>query len=93
MSEETESLKTTLSKLSITLKPACYKMDVRPLLKVVLEAFFGPARALVDMITEKIPSPVEAAASLVSHIQIVGESLAKSAAFPDLTDIYRTDDE
>ncbi|KAJ9113090.1 hypothetical protein QFC20_001977 [Naganishia adeliensis] len=67
MSEETESLKTTLAKLSITLKPACYKMDVRPLLKVVLEAFFGPARALVDMITEKIPSPVEAAASLISR--------------------------
>lgn len=68
MSEETESLKITLAKLSITLKPACYKMDVRPLLKVVLEAFFGPARALVDMITEKIPSPVEAAASLVSVV-------------------------
>lgn len=65
MSEETETLKKTLAKLNITLKPACYKMDVRPLLKVVLEAFFGPTRALVDLITEKIPSPVEAAASLV----------------------------
>ncbi|GHJ87314.1 hypothetical protein NliqN6_3716 [Naganishia liquefaciens] len=67
MSEETETLKSTLAKLNITLKPACYKMDVRPLLKVVLEAFFGPARALVDLITEKIPSPVEAAASLISR--------------------------
>jgi U5 small nuclear ribonucleoprotein component len=69
MSEETETLKSTLSKLNITLKPACYKMDVRPLLKVVLEAFFGPARALVDMITEKIPSPAEAAASLVCQLR------------------------
>ncbi|KAJ9094903.1 hypothetical protein QFC19_007759 [Naganishia cerealis] len=67
LSEETEALKKTLAKLNITLKPACYKMDVRPLLKVVLEAFFGPARALVDLITEKIPSPVEAASSLISR--------------------------
>lgn len=93
MSEETESLKTTLAKLSITLKPACYKMDVRPLLKVVLEAFFGPARALVDMITEKIPSPVEAAASLVSAAQCFNGSSAEPPRFPDLTDIYRTNDE
>jgi U5 small nuclear ribonucleoprotein component len=35
-------------------------MDVRPLLKVVLDAFFGPSKGLVDLIVENFPSPVEA---------------------------------
>lgn len=59
MSEDSVTLKETLADLRITLKPANYKMDVRPLLKVVLEAFFGPSVGLVDMITEFIPSPVD----------------------------------
>jgi translation elongation factor EF-G len=91
MSEETETLKSTLSKLHITLKPACYKMDVRPLLKVVLEAFFGPARALVDMITEKIPSPVEAAASLVCHLRCA-ECFSTHIPSSDLKDIHWSHD-
>ena len=59
LSEDSETLKETLADLRITLKPAVYKMDVRPLLKVVLEAFFGSSAGLVDMITEFIPSPVD----------------------------------
>lgn len=43
-----------------------YKMDTRPLLKVVLEAFFGPSAGLVDMITTFIPSPKENAIEKVS---------------------------
>ena len=66
LSEDSETLKETLADLRITLKPAVYKMDVRPLLKVVLEAFFGPAVGLVDMITEFVPSPVDNAESKVS---------------------------
>lgn len=58
LSEETDDLKQTLASLHITLKPATYKMDVRPLLKVVLDQFFGRAAGLVDMIVEHIPSPV-----------------------------------
>ncbi|KAG8219394.1 Calreticulin family-domain-containing protein [Butyriboletus roseoflavus] len=58
LSEETDGLKQTLASLNITLKPVMYKMDVRPLLKVVLDQFFGPATGLVDMIVEHIPSPV-----------------------------------
>ncbi|KAF9225317.1 Calreticulin-domain-containing protein [Gyrodon lividus] len=58
VSEETDDLKETLASLNITLKPVMYKMDVRPLLKVVLDQFFGPATGLVDMIVEHIPSPV-----------------------------------
>lgn len=74
LSEDSETLKETLADLRITLKASAYKMDVRPLLKVVLEAFFGPSVGLVDMITEFIPSPLANAAQKVSpkdltHIQ------------------------
>jgi U5 small nuclear ribonucleoprotein component len=62
LSEDSETLKETLADLRITLKASAYKMDVRPLLKVVLEAFFGPSVGLVDMITEFVPSPLENAA-------------------------------
>lgn len=44
-----------------------YKMDVRPLLKVVLEAFFGSSVGLVDMITGFVPSPQEGAEAKVSQ--------------------------
>lgn len=65
LSEETDDLKTTLASLNISLKPIMYKMDVRPLLKAILDQFFGPASGLIDMIVENIPSPVEGAASKV----------------------------
>jgi U5 small nuclear ribonucleoprotein component len=58
LSEETDSLKATMEELGIKLKPVMYKMDVRPLLKAILDQFFGPATGLVDMIVEHIPSPV-----------------------------------
>jgi 116 kDa U5 small nuclear ribonucleoprotein component len=67
LSEETDSLKSTLHSLGISLKPVMYKMDVRPLLKAVLDQFFGPSVGLVDMISEHIPSPVAGAASKVCH--------------------------
>ena len=65
LSEDTETLKETLEGLGISLKPAMFKMDVRPLLKVVTEQFFGPPTGLVDMIVEHIPSPLEGTASKV----------------------------
>ncbi|KIJ22204.1 hypothetical protein PAXINDRAFT_165449 [Paxillus involutus ATCC 200175] len=67
LSEETDDLKATLASLNITLKPVMYKMDVRPLLKVVLDQFFGLATGLVDMIVEHIPSPVLGAPSKVER--------------------------
>ncbi|TCD65476.1 hypothetical protein EIP91_002594 [Steccherinum ochraceum] len=67
LSEETESLKSTLSGLGIRLKPIMYKMDVRPLLKAILDQFFGPATGLIDMITEHIPNPTEAAVDKVEQ--------------------------
>jgi U5 small nuclear ribonucleoprotein component len=65
LSEETDALKDTLATLGITLKPVVYKMDVRPLLKVVLDQFFGPSTGLVDVIVEHIPSPMENAVNKV----------------------------
>ncbi|KAK7465300.1 hypothetical protein VKT23_005279 [Stygiomarasmius scandens] len=65
LSEETDSLKDTLEGLGIKLKPVMYKMDVRPLLKAVLDQFFGPATGLVDVIVEHIPSPVDNAINKV----------------------------
>jgi U5 small nuclear ribonucleoprotein component len=67
LSEETDDLKRTLASLNITLKPMTYKMDVRPLLKVVLDQFFGRATGLVDMIVEHIPSPVAGAPTKVER--------------------------
>ncbi|CEQ40203.1 SPOSA6832_01808, partial [Sporobolomyces salmonicolor] len=59
--EDTETLKETLKKLGIYFKPAVYKMDVRPLLRLVLSHFFGPASGFVDMLVEHVPNPVEGA--------------------------------
>ncbi|KAL1663652.1 P-loop containing nucleoside triphosphate hydrolase protein [Schizophyllum commune] len=58
LTEEGEKLKATLERLGIHLKPVMFKMDARPLLKVVLDQFFGPSTGLVDVIVEHIPSPV-----------------------------------
>ncbi|KAJ2927681.1 hypothetical protein H1R20_g9422, partial [Candolleomyces eurysporus] len=59
LSEDADDLKETLRSLGITLRTVLYKMDTRPLLKVVLDQFFGPATGLVDIIVNHIPSPVE----------------------------------
>jgi 116 kDa U5 small nuclear ribonucleoprotein component len=45
-----------------------YKMDVRPLLKAVLDQFFGKSTGFVDMIVEHIPSPDVATADKVRRI-------------------------
>lgn len=65
LSEETDTLKETLRGLGIQLKPVMYKMDVRPLLKAVLDQFFGPSTGLVDVIVDNIPSPVDGAVNKV----------------------------
>jgi 116 kDa U5 small nuclear ribonucleoprotein component len=67
LSEDTDALKETLGGLGIQLKPVMYKMDVRPLLKAILDQFFGPAKGLVDMIVENIPSPIEGAVAKVNY--------------------------
>lgn len=67
LSSDTESLKITLAKLGIHLKPAVFKIDVRPLLKIVLNQFFGPSTGLMDAISEHIPSPKDAGPRKVAH--------------------------
>lgn len=67
VSEETEQLRDTLENLGIKLKPVMYKMDVRPLLRAVLDQFFGRSSGLIDMIVDHIPSPVQNAESKVQQ--------------------------
>jgi len=71
LSEDTDTLKETLHGLGIQLKPVMYKMDVRPLLKAVLDQFFGPATGLIDVIVEHIPSPIEGASNKVGSIVLL----------------------
>ncbi|KNZ60251.1 uncharacterized protein VP01_1588g2 [Puccinia sorghi] len=68
LGSEQGPLKETLADLGIYLKPSAYKLDVRPLLRIVLSQFFGPSTGLVDMISSHIPNPhVSAAAKLKSN--------------------------
>lgn len=81
LSEEVDNLKDTLAELNIHLKPVMYKMDVRPLLKAVLDQFFGPTTGLIDMIVEWIPDPAMGAAAKVGPSvmtkSLVGSSLMR----------------
>ncbi|GAA6007451.1 116 kDa U5 small nuclear ribonucleoprotein component [Rhodotorula paludigena] len=61
LGEDTEKLKATLEQLGIYFKPSVFKMDVRPLLRLVLAHFFGPPAGLVDMIAQHVPNPQQAA--------------------------------
>ncbi|KND01710.1 small GTP-binding protein domain [Spizellomyces punctatus DAOM BR117] len=66
--EDAKTLKQTLSSLGIYLKPSQLSMDVKPLLRLVCEQFFGTVNGFVDMIIRKIPSPKENACNKVEHI-------------------------
>lgn len=79
-------MKDTLAELSITLKPSVYKMDVRPMLKIVLDAFFGPSASLVDLIVDLVPSPLMSSAAKVS---IPLTDLAGPRSGSDDIDIFR----
>ncbi|MBW0462556.1 hypothetical protein O181_002271 [Austropuccinia psidii MF-1] len=57
LGSEHEPLKETLADLGIYLKPSVYKLDVRPLLRIVLSQFFGPCTGLIDMIASHVPNP------------------------------------
>jgi U5 small nuclear ribonucleoprotein component len=66
--EDAESLKATLDSLKIFLKPSAFKLNARPLLKLVCKEFFGSSSAFVDSVLEHIPSPVEASPSKIERI-------------------------
>jgi len=66
--EEGPALQKTLDELGIRLKREELHMDVKPLLKVILTRFFGPASGFVDMVVKHIPSPVAAARNKIETI-------------------------
>ncbi len=57
LGEETEQIKDTLARLGIYLKPSCYELDIKPLIRVVFATFFGQSTSFVDMCVKKIPDP------------------------------------
>lgn len=90
VSEETDNLRETLDSLKIKLKPIMFKMDVRPLLKAVLDQFFGPSTGLVDMIVEHLPSPMENSANKVTF-SFIGQCF-KFIVSTGRTHVFRSSD-
>ncbi|GAA5856097.1 hypothetical protein JCM8547_002978 [Rhodosporidiobolus lusitaniae] len=66
LGEDSETLKKTLAGLGIHFKPSVFKMDVRPLLRLVLNHFFGPSTGFVDLVVEHIPTPLAGAQHKIS---------------------------
>ncbi|VDB91599.1 unnamed protein product [Peniophora sp. CBMAI 1063] len=102
ISEDTEQLRETLDSLNIFLKPVMYKMDVRPLLKAVMDQFFGPSTGLVDMIVDHIPNPIQAAEEKVERtysgpmssdlVQSMKSVNAEGPVMVNVTKLYQTTD-
>ncbi|EXX56728.1 U5 small nuclear ribonucleoprotein component variant 2 [Rhizophagus irregularis] len=65
--ENEETLKRTLASLGIFLKASHFQLDVKPLLRIVLDQFFGPSTGFVDMVVHHIPSPENNAINKVEH--------------------------
>ena len=68
LTEETNLLKEYLESFGIFLSREEYKLDIKPLLKLVLSHFFGKANGFVDMIEENIPDPSQSAITKIPHI-------------------------
>lgn len=54
VSEEKENLEKILSQLGIYIRSSDYKMDPKPLLKLICRKFYGHFSALVDVLVEKV---------------------------------------
>ncbi|WFD36955.1 hypothetical protein MCUN1_003847 [Malassezia cuniculi] len=61
LAEESNELHKTLSKLGIYLPQAAFRMDVRPLLRLVMTEFVGAATGFMDMLVKHVPSALAAA--------------------------------
>ncbi|KAJ3209977.1 hypothetical protein HDU67_005777 [Dinochytrium kinnereticum] len=68
LGEDQKTLVATLTSLGIHLKPSVLAMDVKPLLTIVCVSFFGVSNGLVDMVVNRLPSPVEGGAKKVERI-------------------------
>lgn len=60
LSADAAALRRTLAGVGISLPGAAFRMDTRPLLKLVLQRFVGRASGLVDMLVD-LPHPAERA--------------------------------
>ncbi|CAG8516877.1 5124_t:CDS:10 [Paraglomus occultum] len=76
--EDEQTLRKTLSSLGIRLRASHFQLDVKPLLRIVLDQFFGTATGFVDMIVRHIPSPMDNAINKVEHIY-TGPMTSKTA--------------
>ncbi|ORY44099.1 P-loop containing nucleoside triphosphate hydrolase protein [Rhizoclosmatium globosum] len=69
LGEDTKALGASLASLGIYLKPSQLTLDMKPLLTLVCQEFFGNAGdGFVDMVTRHLPSPLENAVTKVNHI-------------------------
>jgi U5 small nuclear ribonucleoprotein component len=57
ISEDKDSLKRTLKSLGIFIKSGEYDLNMKPLLKIVFQRFFGGFESFTDFCTKLLPSP------------------------------------
>lgn len=67
LGQEPQQLGRILASLGIHLKPSMLTMDVKPLLRVVCQLFFGTLDAFSDMVIRHLPSPADNAALKTEH--------------------------
>jgi len=65
LGEDAPELTAVLRELGVRVRREDLHLDPKPLLKLVLSKFFGPATGLVDMLAKHVPSPVAAAVAKV----------------------------
>ncbi|KCV71541.1 elongation factor 2 [Fonticula alba] len=58
VAEDTASLRQTLNEIGVSIKPAHYRMDVGPLLRLIMSLFLGDVSGIVSMLVRHVPSPV-----------------------------------
>jgi U5 small nuclear ribonucleoprotein component len=56
ISKERTDLEPMLMSLGVTLKKSEYKMDTKPLLRLVLRKYYGNSSAVVDSVVEFVPN-------------------------------------
>ena len=89
LSAEPAALRRTLGALQIRLPAAAFKMDVRPLLKLVLHMFFGRATGLVDMLAAHLPGADEGTEHKAAATYTGPESVVCDAAGPLLVQVAK----
>jgi len=57
VSKEMEDLEPILEQLGIYIKKSDYKLDTKPLLKLIFGKFFGNTAPLISSIVQHVPNP------------------------------------